>query len=210
MVDGKVKGERFENEVCRFLSAWLISEEYADKKAFKVYDLPFRRRFTDTTPLDGHWEGQGDILHKPGIEFALCVECKDRKNWELDGLLANRKWPPWQWWEQCKRQAERVSLKPLMFFTRPFRRIYVMVNKETAECLELKPNHGPVLRVQSLTGERVVVTLADNLAEVSRVTVARLRSGRSSPGVRSRDSSPRRRKSQKRPRRRSGVSSCTA
>lgn len=207
MVNGKAKGDLFENVICRFLSAWLVLDEYADKKAFKVYDLPFRRCFTDTVPLDGHWEGQGDILHQPDIEFALCVECKDRKNWELDGLLANRKWPPWLWWEQCKRQAERVNLRPLMFFTRPFRRVYVMIDKGTAECLELQPYHGPVLRVQNPTGEHVVVTLADNLARVPRETVARLGNGRSSLGGRSKASLPRRQASRKRPHRRSGVSS---
>ncbi len=207
MVDGKTKGDLFENAICRFLSAWLVSEEYADKKAFKVYDLPFRRRFTNTTPLDGHWAGEGDVLHKPGIEFALCVECKDRKNWELDGLLANRKWPPWLWWEQCKQQAERVQLRPLMFFTRPFRQVYVMLDKETAECLELQPNHGPVARVQNPTGERVVVTLAQNLADVRREAVARLGNGRSSRGAESKNSSPKRRASQRKPRKSSGVSS---
>jgi hypothetical protein len=88
-----------------------------------------------------------------------------------------------------------------MFFTRPFRQVYVMMNKETAECLELKPNHGPVLRVQNLIGERVVVTLADNLAEVPRATAARLGNGTSSRAGKSKASSPRRRASRKRPRR---------
>jgi hypothetical protein len=206
MVDGKAKGDLFENKICRFLSAWLVSRKYADKKAYKVYDLPFRRRFTDTTPLDGHWSGAGDILHKPDIEFALCVECKDRKNWELDGLLANRKWPPWSWWEQCKRQAERVHLKPLMFFTRPFRQVYVMLDEETAQCLQLKPEHGPVVYVQSPTGERLVVTLAENLYAVPRTTVARLGNGRSSPAKGSKHSSRRRPKSRRRQRKVSGVS----
>ena len=176
MVDGRRKGEAFENEVCRLLSVWLVAEKYADKERFSVYDLPFRRRSTDRMPLVGHWNGQGDILHTAGmgIAFPFCVECKSKKGWELDGILMNPKWPPWGWWEQCKKQATKVVATPLLFFTRPHRRVYVVVDRETAQCLQLRPKHGPVLRVERPSGERVVVTASENMLAVPRLKVTAL------------------------------------
>jgi hypothetical protein len=176
MVDGRIKGNLFENKVCRLLSVWLVSDEYVDTKQFTVFDLPFRRASTDRMPLVGHWNGQGDILHTAamGIVCPFCVECKSQKGWELDGILMNPKWPPWGWWDQCKKQAAKVAATPLMFFTRPHRRVYVVVDKETAQCLTLKPEHGPLLRVERPSGERVVVSAVENLLAVPKRRVRAL------------------------------------
>jgi hypothetical protein len=175
MVNGKAKGDRFENETCRFLSAWLVDKKYADAKRFKVYDLPFRRRFTDTTPLDGHWNGEGDILHRPGITFPFCVECKDQEGWTFDALVSSSTCPPWKWWEQAVAQANRTDgLWPLMFFTRRYQNRYVMMEVEAAECLRLSPSKGHVVRVQRDSLPPVVVCLAEDLASISRNTVGGL------------------------------------
>jgi len=165
MKDGRVKGNKYENRICRFLSQWVVPGDWSE---CPVYQLPFRRRFTDNTPLDGHWEGEGDILHRPGIEFPFCVECKDQEGWDLDGLLHNEKWPVWAWWEQACTQAQQVGLRPILFFTRAYRPDYVMMQKEVAECLELQSKHGPVVECRSKSGGTIKVTAARNVFAVPR------------------------------------------
>ena len=146
MTNGRVKGNAFENAICFALSRWLASKQ--TPKRAKVYDLPFRRRSTSIMPMVGHWDGQGDILHKPGIESPFCIECKKQEGWELDGMLYADKWPVWKWWEQCRRQAAKVRLSPLLIFNRNRRPIYAMLLGVDALCLEPRPKHGPVLVVE--------------------------------------------------------------
>jgi len=185
MVDGRKKGAGFENDVCRLLSHWIVPGDWS---VCPVYKLPFRRRFTDTTPLDGHWNGEGDVLHRPGVEFPFCVECKDIEGWELDGMFKNEKWPVWGWWRQAQSQSQMVSLRPILFFTRRFRPVYVMVSKEDAVWLRFEPVHGPVACVSSREGE-VVVTVAQNLLCCKGPGPSTAQPGRSRRG-RSRASSP--------------------
>lgn len=187
MVDGRAKGNRFENDVCRMLSVWVEGPQYANAK---VYTLPFRRRFTSNTPLDGHWEGEGDILHTPDIEFPFAVECKNQEGWELDGLVGAPKWKPWSWWEQAKDQAQRAGKLPLLIFTRKHRQVLGMLEKEVAKCLKIRPLHAPVVAVTrplknglSTSGKRrrlrskresVVVALMSDLMEVPRSVLLKL------------------------------------
>lgn len=169
MRDGNRKGAAFENGVCRILSVWLVPGEWGEAK---VYELPFRRRFTDTTPLVGHWEGQGDILHSPNVTCPFCIECKKREKWDLDGMFGAPKWPPWEWWEQTKEQAGKTDgLHPLMVFTRNRRECYVLLEREVKECLQLKPKHGPVVQVERPSGERLVLALMGDLTDVPRARV---------------------------------------
>lgn len=171
MRNGKAKGDDFENRVCRLLSIWLVPGDW--KKA-KVWALPFRRRFTDTTPLDGHWTGSGDVLHRPGIKFPFTVECKKQEKWELDGMFGAPKWRPWKWWSQARDQAYEAGLHPLLIFTRNCRPLYVLMEKEIAEWLHLKPKRGPVLRVERPAGPRLVLAVMDDLTAVPRARVAEL------------------------------------
>jgi len=172
--DGRTKGERYENTVCRLLSQWLVP---GDWEKCPVYKLPFRRRFTDSTPLDGHWEGEGDILHRPDVTFPFCVECKDQEGWDLDGVLKNAQWPVWKWWTQACAQAQQVGLRPILFFTRAYRPNYVMIEKEVAQWLEVVPQQGPVIEVyrsrflRSESAAVPVVTEAANLFAVPSTSV---------------------------------------
>ena len=160
MVDGRKKGAAFENEVCRALSIWLCPPPGEGRKSWDtlpVSALPFRRRFTDTTPLDGHWEGSGDILHRPGIVCMFSVECKAQQGWELDGALHNKHWPVWKWWYQTCTQARRAEKEPLLFFTRNRRPIYAMLNRRIAGLLGLYANRvGAVMDVMLPAAEHYV------------------------------------------------------
>jgi len=61
-------------------------------------------------PIEGHWEGEGDILHRPGVLWPFVVEAKDRQEWgTLDGVFTRKKWPLWGYWDQAAGQADRFS-----------------------------------------------------------------------------------------------------
>lgn len=174
MVDGRAKGNRYENRICRVLSRWLLS---GDWDRCPVYDLPLRRRSTSITPIEGFWHGHGDILHKPYVDnIPFAFECKDQEGWELDGLLANTRCPVWRWWEQAKEQAVAASLLPLLLFTRKRRKDYVMLDEEAMSCLQPKGRHGPVLMAKRPSGEAVGLLLLDDLVEVPRSLVTKLAS----------------------------------
>ncbi len=171
--NGRRKGLKFENDICVILSRWL-APEYTPALP-KIYDLPFRRRSTSIMPLDGHWHGEGDILHKPHSEIVncFCIECKKIEGWELDGILTSNKWPVWEWWAQAVQQAEKVKLAPLLIFTRNRRPVYVMVRKAEQAWLKVKPVHGAVLNVKSSPYGSVVLMRLDDLARVPIQTVRR-------------------------------------
>lgn len=172
MTNGRAKGNKFENDVCRAISEWLAPRHTLPNP--KVYELPFRRRSTSIMPLDGHWHGEGDLLHKPlpGIVSPFCFECKKVEGWELDGAMYVEGWKVWSWWEQCLDQAEKVSLAPLLIFNRNRRPILIMVRESEQSCLKMQPKHGPVLHVQRPAGQNVVVARLDDLV---RVPLARVK-----------------------------------
>jgi len=168
---GKHKGDKFENDICRALSVWLVGSDYAGSL---VQDLPFRRRFTTSTPLEGHWDGSGDILHRPDVAFPFCVECKKREGWELDGMFGNDKWPVWTWWEQAKEQAAKTKDRyPLLVFSRNRRSIYAMLHEEVGQCLKVGSERC-LVQVERNGSERVVLVLLDDLAKTTRKSVESL------------------------------------
>lgn len=177
VVNGRRKGNQFENEVARPISRWLAPQHTPDD--CPVYDLPFRRRSTSIMPLAGHWHGEGDLLHKPlpGIVSPFCFECKKVEGWELDGLFGSPKWPVWKWWEQCHEQAVRASLIPLMIFTRNRRSLLVMVEQWAQQKLAILPRNAPVLYASppvTVNVHRPKVVLA-TLDDLVRVPLARVR-----------------------------------
>ena len=128
MINGKAKGDAFENKVAKLLASWLYPVE-GDYKGVAMQDLPFRRRFTTGIPLEGHWNGQGDILHKPGYDLPFCVECKKHEGWDIDGYFHSKNWVVWDWWEQAKEQADKVNKPPLLIFTRNRKKIYILIQE---------------------------------------------------------------------------------
>ncbi len=121
MVNGRTKGNKAENEVCALLTKWWCPGWDDDRIAKAgAAGLPFRRRFTSTTPLDGTWDGAGDVLAPTGLRglFTWSVEVKKIEGWTLDGMVSNAKWPVWDWWQQCREQAIASKRAPILFFAR--------------------------------------------------------------------------------------------
>lgn len=158
MAEGRNKGARFEADICKALSGW----RHPDRDFSKVpqHELPFRRRFTTSTSLEGHWQGHGDILHRPEVKFPFTVECKKQENWDMDGMLTNAKWPPALWWGQAVSQAETAKRHPMLIFARNLREPHAMIREDAAECLLRNGVPRTVLTRQDI-GTVVVVRLGD-------------------------------------------------
>lgn len=142
MVNGNSKGANFENDICRLISRWVVPTTPLDAK---MENLPFRRRFTASVSLEGHWASHGDVLCKPGIEFPFSVECKKIEQWELDSLLQLSDGPIWKWWRQAVEQADRAGNWPLLIFARNRIEPYVLLDESVSLCLRLLPLTAPVL-----------------------------------------------------------------
>lgn len=161
VVDGRNKGARYMVDVCRILSHWICGTAI-DAKA---HELAFRPRSTSIMPVEGHWNGAGDILHRPDVTFPFCVECKKQEGGDLGSILDARRWPVWDWWDQAVAQANRVDSIPLLIFARNRRENSVLMRRDTAEWLGLQPLSAPVLDIRRPNdGERLTLCLLRDLA----------------------------------------------
>jgi len=132
--DSRGIGNRFENEICLALSQWLAPES---PNRARIVDLPFRRRTTSREPLEGHWNGKGDILWRPDVVCPFAIECKFGYGFDLDGLINAPKWIAWEWWAQAKRQALPTHAHPLLIASRARMKPITFMLMETYECLRL-------------------------------------------------------------------------
>jgi len=174
MTNGRAKGNKFENEVCYSISRWLAPKHTPIEAT--VYDLPFRRRSTSIMPSEGHWHGQGDILHKPlsDIVSPFAFECKKREGWELDGMFNGDKWPVWAWWRQTEEQADKGGLVPLMIFSRNRRENLVMLYERDSLCLGVTSVKSPCLRIERPRSDRTPPVVVVSLADLVRVPLAKV------------------------------------
>lgn len=180
MIDGRKKGARHMNALCRDLSLWLCP---GLNPRTPVSRLPVRQASTNTQPSLGHWQVSGDFVFSPSIYMPLCIEAKDREKWNLDGLLfCAKEWPPWSWWRQAQDQARKVGRQPLLVFTRNFRKNYALGLAGLFCQLGVKPVTGPCLRVVRAETEDTVLCLLDDFL---LVPPERLKKVPSSPAQRS-------------------------
>lgn len=163
-MDGRKKGNNFEHQICRLLSVWMgpkKSDGYYD--SCDVENLPFRRRSVSVMPLEGHWSGQGDILHRPSVYCAFAIECKKVEGFELDSFMYSAGVDVWAWWAQACEQAEKVNLEPLLIFSRNHRPVYALMSARIARCLELSPHRGPVLEIRRHNEDPLSLCLLEDL-----------------------------------------------
>jgi hypothetical protein len=183
VIDGRAKGLAFENDVCRLFSVWTAENE-ADRHHYRscpVDCLSFRRRPAENENIVTDWEGERDVIHRPGIYFPFTVECKKIEGWELDGLMHSDRWPVWGWWDQAVSQAAKNGLPPLLVFTRNRRKTYALIDQGTAECLTLSPVDGPILQVRRSRTAPVALLLLSDLARLPMTALKRVRGDRPAP-----------------------------
>ena len=183
----KDKGDQFENFVCRRLTEWFYGYDMINAKAS---DLVFRRRTTSIQPVEGHWSGAGDLVHRPGIRWPFAVECKKVEDVGLDGLFTRGgNWPVWKYWAQCLDQSFQTGQLPFMVFAKNRFPPLVMVVKEHAHFFGMRDRQlqGAKVDIMSpieaqlpksngrfFTEEVTVVTLGDLIDVVSYNEVVKL------------------------------------
>jgi hypothetical protein len=112
-INSKAKGSEFERKVAKALSTW--------------WGEQFQR-----TPMSGglHWKDDnrvaGDIVTPPDSIYPWTTECKKREGWDLEQVLKGTGEVE-KWWSQSVRDGERVSLRPLLVFSKNFAPNYLMM-----------------------------------------------------------------------------------
>lgn len=185
-VDGRNKGNKFENEIAYAISDWVVPCPNADSwRQLQVQHLPFRRRPAQCDDVATDWTGQRDLLHRPDVEFPFSIECKKIEGWTFDGLVGdNPGWMVWEWWAQTVRQARAALLYPLLVFSRNNRPPYVMISEVVL--LWAKPHMpptAPIVLAHAPDGPVAVMDL-ETLVRVPRSELSRLPLPQSSLGVR--------------------------
>lgn len=162
MKDGRKKGQRYMVGISKALSTWVCATPPGTKSAH----LPFRPRSTIITPIEGHWAGKGDILHRPDVYFPFSVECKNSERGKIDALFETPTWEVWKWWEQAKRQADdsEEKLLPLLIFSRNLRKNYVLLGEAVYQwMLQRQQPTGLVARLWRPGDGPTVLTTLDEL-----------------------------------------------
>jgi hypothetical protein len=184
VVDGRRKGNAYENAVARPLSEWLAPHnDSVNYRTCPVSSLLFRRRPADNDNIVTDWVGGRDLLHRPDLCFPFSVECKAWEvSFELHALFSTG--AIWVWWNQAEEQARAQTRRneelartwpvvaPLLIFTKNRDFDYVVVPQGVAQCLNLKPHDGPSLTVDRPNREEAVVLL--RLSDFVRADPARL------------------------------------
>jgi hypothetical protein len=158
MVDSRRKGQAAMNTVCKTFTQWLFPDTPTNTP---VYSLPFRVRSTSIMPVEGHWDGKGDILHRPDIHFPFCTEVKKHEGWTLDALFRPKS-PIWKWWEQCTNQADACSGIPLLIFMRNRIEPYVLLPFGAYHTLH-PTTHGSMNLTLSHDSQKLTVCLLKDL-----------------------------------------------
>jgi hypothetical protein len=116
---GKVKGSRFEREVCKTLSLW-----WSEGKIAEVF---WREGSGSKSTVTQSMHLCGDIFQfNHDYPFLPCsVELKFHKDFEWDSLFENSTGKTTQnipnWWDQCVRDAERAHHLPVLIFKKNYR-----------------------------------------------------------------------------------------
>jgi hypothetical protein len=131
----RLKGNKFERQVCKILHAWAGGGPKDE--------LIFRRRSVSIQPLEGHWDGRGDILHRPDFLFPFAIEAKKHESWNMEAAFEGEGWNVVaDFWKQTMWQASEAKLAPLLVFSKNLSAIFCMMRQTEFTWLE-KNRSGP-------------------------------------------------------------------
>ena len=115
----KEKGNNFERKVAKLLSDWAGSKFMRTPSSGAIHNFNDKRVVSDiVAPLSiGN--------------FPFSIECKNVEcSWEWSTLLEGTSMTLNAHWEQCKNDAQREGLVPLLIVTKNFRDIYTIMSLE--------------------------------------------------------------------------------
>lgn len=160
-INSKAKGSDFERKIAKVLSRWWGEE--------------FHR-----TPMSGglQWKQDnrvaGDIVTPPDSIYPFTTECKKREEWNFEQVLKGTG-DVEKYWQQATKDSEKVSMRPLLIFSKNFAPNYMMIRKSDFEAILCGSNASFNYFLIHKPGceDRVVCILEDFIADVSKEDVIR-------------------------------------
>lgn len=162
-INSKAKGSSYELKVAKILSQWWGEE--------------FHR-----TPMSGglHWKADnrvaGDIVTPPDSLFPFSVECKKREEFTFEQILKGTG-DVEKWWKQCIGDCKRVSMKPMLIFSKNFAPNYLMIDyvdfSKTIESGKSPEFNYFVIHTKDGKPDRILCTLEDFLEHASKEDICK-------------------------------------
>jgi len=115
--NGKKKGSTFENDVAKVFNERLGTKEFAR--------TPGSGAFATTHTLPAHLKIHGDLIIPQ--DFKFCIECKKGYNEENLYSLYNDSSKFWGFIKQCRKDADKCGLLPLLIFKQDYRPILAII-----------------------------------------------------------------------------------
>jgi hypothetical protein len=168
---GKQKGNAFEIVVAKELGDWFYDNRNA---LWRQQDSGARATLWGGG--DGPWPGDVAPVLPVAMNFPLCVECKDRKQWTFDDVLRKGKHSHLlEWYDKAVTDAADYALLPWLVFRKNYHPIYVAMgtgHRSTRAILK----QVPYLRFMDYDAYDLGIVLLDELREAfPRNFVAKLR-----------------------------------
>ena len=120
--NSKSIGDTNERNVAKLFDKWWLRGKFVRTKNLQVVGHADRIAHGDITPI---------LEHKPAVidtKFPWSIECKKCEEWSwMEFLKGNLSIPHYEWWQQCKRDAELFHRHPLLVFTKNHKPQYAMV-----------------------------------------------------------------------------------
>ena len=136
---GKAKGAEFERHVCKCLSVWISASERDDifwRSAMSGgrASVQFKQGKSNRTQV-------GDITAIDPLGSILTdkvlIECKFYRNLQILGLITNLKSGINRHWRECRANAERHDLLPMLIARQNRMPIIVCLSERSAEFFSL-------------------------------------------------------------------------
>ena len=119
MKNPKEKGNSFERLVANKLTKWSGKKFMRTPSSGAIHNFNDRRVVSDIVPS-----------MEVG-EFPFSIECKKVQcSWEFSSLLEGTSTTLQKHWRQCLDDASQEGLRPMLIFSKNYRKIYTMIRED--------------------------------------------------------------------------------
>ena len=123
----KEKGNNFERKIAKKLSDWSGVKFMRTPMSGAIHNFKDKRVVSDIVPPLSIGN------------FPFSIECKNVNcSWEFSGIIDGTSITLEKHWDQCVKDAEQESLLPLLIFTKNYRQVYSVLEKEVFDKFNLK------------------------------------------------------------------------
>lgn len=129
MKNPKAKGNNHERKIAKALSEWAGVKFMRTPMSGAIHNFNDKRVVSDIVP-------PLSIGKFPFSIEAKCVEC----SWEISNFIDGTSKTLKEHWKQCKLDAEREELLPMLVFTKNYRETYIMITEKAFKTLKINPS----------------------------------------------------------------------